>query len=404
MIVSAYRRTAATPNELESLLSLLVEPLPVDDILLDIALEDLWCTAAGAAAIVQLGMRISDSNQVGEVAKTISCLVEGKIRPIRLLFGTPLMRDALIKMAFSATTPESIDWLTTAIHHIAHDDPSNQQVFGTNLMRDVLIELALRVHAPSESVWKIARAINSIAEGENPSIVTVFATAPMRDALIRLASFAGTQVTVQFTAQAICSLTRSTSPFIQKIFGVAEMRDTLIQMAFATSAPGNVWHVPRAIFNITDSSPSIKAVFRTPEMRNALIHMVSPASAQWVAAAIGKLTDCDECRDIDSIFGTPTVRDALIQMASLSTTPEVDFHVAQAIAFIVWERRSMQHVFGCVQVRDVLIRMALSVSRDRRSATRNVLAIAMAIANITHFVDSAIQCLVRPRCGMLSFV
>jgi L-rhamnose mutarotase len=94
------------------------------------------------------------------------------------LFGTAAVRDALVQLCAAATTPESADWVASAINNITINT-ANQQLFGTAAVRDALVQLCAAATTPESARW-VASAITNITI--NTANQELFGTAAVRDA------------------------------------------------------------------------------------------------------------------------------------------------------------------------------------------------------------------------------
>ena len=241
-------------------------------------------------------------------------------------FATPAIVSAFVQLAQHATTPESVQQLTSAISVItAGTTQATSDAFATPAIVSAFAQLAQHATTP-ESVQQLTSAISLIAAGTTQATKDAFAIPAIVSAFAQLAQHATTPESVQQLTVAIGVIAAGTTQATKDAFATPAIVSAFVQLAQHATTPESVVLLTCAISAITaGTTQATKDAFATPAIVSAFAqlaqHATTPESVQLLTGAVTNITAGTTEVTLDA-FATPAIVSAFAQLAQHATTPE----------------------------------------------------------------------------------
>ena len=175
-----------------------------------------------------------------------------------------LFEIALVTMSAHASTPDAVQWLSSAIVDIS--DGGNAAVCATEEVRNALV--AMSKHATTaNSVQHLSLAIEKISCGSDAAAKALLGTTTVRDALITMLVHATTPAPVRSLFAAIGNSTCGADAATKALLGATAVRDALIVKSEDATDPQSVRWLSVAIGNAARlDDTAVKTIFGATAM------------------------------------------------------------------------------------------------------------------------------------------
>ncbi|CUG93758.1 Hypothetical protein, putative [Bodo saltans] len=203
-------------------------------------------------------------------------------------FSSECVRDGLLSIVGSATTPRSIERLAKAFNKCI--ELSHCETFLCVRVRDALLTMCAAA-TTAECVWQAADALVPFVFGAvnyprypRPMVSRMVATCEMRDAVVMLAS----RATTSKCAGIVASTFEWTEDWWQvppEMFWTLFVHDALVELAYRATEPVDVAACACAVTMFTRKAQGeVKRELLTHAMRDAVVALV-PYATTWSSAS-----------------------------------------------------------------------------------------------------------------------
>ena len=298
--------------------------------------RDAFAAPAILAAITQMGPTATTPDAVQWLTSAVSIIATGA----RVAAFTPVITAIFPQLAPHATTPDSVQWLTNALTGcMSHATQEKRDAFATPAIVALFLQLA-RHATTAESVHLLTGAISNITNGPKQAPKDAFATPAIVSMFTQLAPYATSPESIEWLTRAICSITYGAAQSTKDVFVTPAIVDMFSEVATRAMTGKSVQWLASAVWCITNGTTQPpKDAFATPVIVDMFSHLAAhattPESVQWLTNAIYSITAGTSHKTRDA-FATPTIVVMFSHLAAHATTPDSVHWLTTAIHNIAY--------------------------------------------------------------------
>ncbi|CUG87683.1 Hypothetical protein, putative [Bodo saltans] len=339
---------------------------PADDLKPEVLLPlPFSCVADIRDALVQCATTIKplDVDSASWIARAICSITAVQDLPVLELMAVDRMRESVLALAASASTPITVFDVCSAICNNTGVGDPGERLFAFLTVRDAMLAMSHHATTSSAAQW-FADAVASIHSGERSS-APIFATQDIADTLAAVAQYATTDEAARRVAMSIHHLYGDARGTFR--FESFKIRDALVLLSQHVSSAEGALCVASALYTIVSKCDIewLKAAFLSRESHDALVRLATLAAehaecAGWAAMAILTLarrvaTDAEATSTSISIpLATVEMRDALLLLSHIAAPQSLGL-IAKALLCLAMH--NSHATFAVPEVKHALLNM-----------------------------------------------